>query len=72
MIVRGMGDVLQGDAALASILGASAPGSGPKKSDSVDSSGLPVGAAAGATSVIEIAAVAAVALAVLLALRLFR
>lgn len=71
MIVRGMGDVLQGDSALASILVASAPGSVPK-SDTVDSSGLPVGAAAGATSVIEIATVGAVVLAVLLALRLFR
>ena len=73
VIVRGLsdGEVLQGDAALAAILGASSPGAAPKP-ENVDASGLPVGTASAATNVIEVATVGAVILAVLFAMRLFK
>lgn len=63
------GEVLQGDAALAAILGASSPGT--VKPENVDASGLPVGTASAAVTVIEVATVAAVMVALVLAVRLF-
>lgn len=72
VIVRGLGaDIVQGDDALAAILGAGSVAPAVPKPESVDASGLPQGYAAAATTVIEVATVAAVIGVVLLAARLF-